>query len=65
MTTNKTQIKIIEHPYYNDILDTVERVVKTNKNGKMFITYNGEKKEVLNAGGVGFHVWIYPEKVKR
>lgn len=59
MSNKGTEIKIIEHPYYKDVLDTVVRTVKTNKDGKMFVTIKGQKKEVLYNPSVGFHVWEY------
>lgn len=59
-----TEIKVIEHPYYKDVLDTVVRVVKPNKAGKMFVSYKGTKHQVLHNPSVGFHIWIYPEKTR-
>jgi len=63
--SKRTEIKVIEHPYYNDVLDTVVRVVKVNKDNKSYITYKGVKKEVLYTPSVGYHVWVYPEMVRR
>jgi hypothetical protein len=63
--TKGTEVSIIEHPYYKDVLEKVVRVVKTDKNGKMSMSYKGGKAEVLHNPSVGFYTWVYPEKVRR
>lgn len=57
---DKVKINICVRPYYHDVVETIERKPRFNKNNnKHYVTYKKQTHELKRgAGDVAYVIWI-------